>query len=266
MNEPRFQVPELDPELQSSLSKIIDRKTYEGNDWELIILPRLIVYLRNLQQLAISDGEQFNDHPATIDLKKSITDLHSTILHRLNQTFKENPPFTILRIAEILCNPSSNGYNLVNNANLFKYFNSLSKLTLVSSNVSEYEPVSFGTNFTNTCGTPPVILSQSVNVQLVEIPWLKNKREQEDTKTAKSDLSLSPRRRKTEEDDDDNASSSEDIKRSRKNDDKPDSETEVLSLNEQSICLSQSSEGKTSPAKIDKLSISTLSDEMDDQV
>lgn len=259
MNEARFNVPELDPELQSSLTEIIELKTYEGNDWKLTILPRLITYLDKLQQLAITEGEQFNDHPATIDLKKSIADIYSTILRRLNQTFSEEPPFTIVRVAEIVCNPGSNGYNLVNNANLFKYFNSLSKLTLVSSNITEYEPVSFGSAPITTSGTPPVVLSQSVNVQLVEIPWLKKKGDQGDTQTAETDISLSPRRRKTDDDDDDNGSMSEDVKRPRRSEDKSDNDAEGLSLNEPSSPSNESSEGKTSPAKIDKLSISSSS-------
>ncbi|KAL6451629.1 hypothetical protein SBY92_002934 [Candida maltosa Xu316] len=88
-----------------------------------------------------------------------------------------SPPFTIHRIAEIVLDPNGQGYNLTNNAQFLKYFNSLKKVFIVSSTVAEFPAVELPNKDEDV--TVPTIGPIANNVTLVEIPWLKKDKETE---------------------------------------------------------------------------------------
>ncbi|KAK6456009.1 uncharacterized protein RJT20DRAFT_5415 [Scheffersomyces xylosifermentans] len=193
-------IPELDVELEATLQHIVETRTFdpdtEPEKWSKTILPAIITRLNLISEIASSQGEQFNTRPEGVDLPSAISSTNSRIVRQLQQAFVEHPPFTIVRIAEILLNPKQEGYDLVNNSQILKYFNSLAKIVFVSSSITDFPPTTFS-NVNGKVEEPsnevvePVITSQTlVNIPLVAIPWLseaKNVKEEtkngEDTNT-----------------------------------------------------------------------------------
>ncbi|RCK65225.1 hypothetical protein Cantr_03528 [Candida viswanathii] len=168
-----FELPELDSELKDELSLIIDNKTFDPSasklNWETGILPKLIGRLDQLSQLS-QQGNRYGK-PKDIDLPETIDKINETIKQHLASNMKESPPFTIYRIAEIILDPNNQGYNLIDNDQLFKYFNSLKKVFIVSSTVDEFPPVELSKEEEDDdTKTIPQVAN---NISLVEIPWLK---------------------------------------------------------------------------------------------
>lgn len=192
------QLPELESGFRGRLEKIIEDKCYDGEEWEEQLYPQVIARLNQLRQAATNETE--------------IEQVLNKILNHLARHFTKYPPFTIVRFAELLVELP---YKLNSVKNLLKYFNSLCRSILVCSNITEFAPVTFQ----NSKNAPiePVLMSQTINVSLVEIPWLKKDDKSVDTpKQPLLEIPLSPRRRREDEEEDE-----EDSKRPKHDSDSP---------------------------------------------
>ena len=195
-----FELPQLDSELRTELEVIIQNKTFDESksqlQWNDGILPKLITRLNELAALS-KDGDRFGN-PKGIDFIAEIGATNETITHHLAEQMSSSPPFTIHRLAELIVDPNSQGYTITNNDQLFKYFNSLKKVCIVSSRISEFPPVRIG-NETNGHDKKESIGLVAENVSLVEIPWLKTSKKDEVTHATINDSP--PLKRKGEEED-----------------------------------------------------------------
>lgn len=167
-----LEIPELDPELKTELTNIIDNKTFCPSksklNWETGILPKLITRLDQLSELS-QQGNQFGK-PKNVDLPETIKKINETIKKHLVTSKTISPPFTIYRIAEMIMDPNSQGYNLIDNDQLLKYFNSLKKVFIVSSTVAEFPPVELCNEVTEEESKSTRRVAN--NISLIEIPWL----------------------------------------------------------------------------------------------
>ncbi|ABN64713.2 predicted protein [Scheffersomyces stipitis CBS 6054] len=208
-------IPALDVELDTSLHDIVVAQKYDPNSdsghWLNVILPKIIARLDLIAEIATSQGETYSVRPEGVDLHACISGNHRRIVTHLQQHFSTSPPFTIVRIAEILVDATKEGYDLFNNVQIFKYFNSLLKLVNVSSSVNDFPATTFSGDINgngNGNGTThddhdhidkqivePVITSQSLgNIPLVKIPWLS-----EAKTTRKDDTTVDPENTTVEE-------------------------------------------------------------------
>ncbi|KAK6203583.1 uncharacterized protein RJT21DRAFT_28473 [Scheffersomyces amazonensis] len=195
-----LEIPELDQELQKLLQEIVTKKYYaiettEDKEKWLKILPKLNERLETIANVSRDHGEQFGKRPEGVDLIKRIQSIKDRVLQHLNYNFPKYPPFTIYRLSEILVNSSREGYDLIDNVHILKYFNSLAKLIFVSTDVSEFPITTFSLGSTVSNDelqvVEPIITSQSsINIPLVEIPWLKEKEEKEEKSIPSSDISI----------------------------------------------------------------------------
>lgn len=184
-----FEIPELDSELKDELNIVVINKTYYPSksnlSWETGILPKLIARLDQLCRLS-QQGERFGK-PKGVDLPETINKINETIKKHLVSNLTSSPPFTIYRIAEMIIDPDNQGYNLIDNNQLFKYFNSLKKVFIVSSSVEDFPPVELTTESGTNEDTKP-IRQIANNISLVEIPWLANNTKEIKTTQKRKDL------------------------------------------------------------------------------
>lgn len=87
------------------------------------------------------------------------SELQKKILAHIEGSFKDSPPFTVVRMAEIITRPQEEGYS---RKNVAKWMRLMARLALVELSVAEYPQVSFG-------GSPDAL----ADMKLVEIPWAK---------------------------------------------------------------------------------------------
>ncbi|KAK6462052.1 hypothetical protein DFJ63DRAFT_139519 [Scheffersomyces coipomensis] len=190
-------IPHLDPDLESQLREIVVQKQYvidktdNSNRWTSTISPKLVYRLNDIVEISTNEGEQFSQRPEGVDLIRAIQSIQDRIIAHLQDNFPTNPPFTIHRISEILLDSKKEGYDLINNVQILKYFNSISKLILVSTDVSDFPPTTFSEKSiikSDVEVVEPIITSQasSISIPLVEIPWLKD----ENDGIKSSDISL----------------------------------------------------------------------------
>lgn len=169
-----FELPKLDSELENELQIIIQNKTFDASksqlQWSDGILPKLITRLNELAALS-KDGERFGN-PKGIDFITEIEATNETITNHLANQMCLSPPFTIYRLAELIADPNNQGYCITNNEQLFKYFNSLKQVCIVSSSVSEFPPVKNADEINGNDKKESFGLVAE-NMSLVEIPWLK---------------------------------------------------------------------------------------------
>lgn len=166
-------LPELDPEVKAFLTDVAVNRNYEIDSirWKAI-LPKLTDRLSTIVSIA-KTGDQYGTRPVGVNLPEAIEKKYKRIESHIEANFTELPPFTIPRLAEILLDPAAEGYDLVNNIQILKYFNSLARLVLVSSVILDYPPTTF-TNGNDATIVEQVMTSQTaVSIPMVEIPWLK---------------------------------------------------------------------------------------------
>lgn len=149
-------------------------------DWKLL-LPKVTTRICNINAKS----------PATTtpdDITKQIEVAKQRISNRLLQ-FPVEPPFTIVRLAELLLAPEEFGYPLTTPQHVLKYFNALSRLVCVSSTVLDFPQPTFHdpkleSSKTSTVTVPTIkmpagpgtsMMAEEVTVQMVEIPWLQKK-------------------------------------------------------------------------------------------
>ncbi|ODV67552.1 hypothetical protein HYPBUDRAFT_152452 [Hyphopichia burtonii NRRL Y-1933] len=168
-------IPPLDPDLEKFLTKIVESKQYvprSSLEWGQDILPRIIARIESMSS-ASQNGEKYAPRPEGINLPESIMKSKDKIVRNLQGDFGESPPFTIQRISELLIDPKGQGYILDNNVQLFKYFNSLTKLFVVSSSIIDFPPPTFETNKKKD---PSLVLNGTEklpeSISLIKIPWL----------------------------------------------------------------------------------------------
>lgn len=158
-------VPEMDARLRDALQEIIISKHYPDVKTWPDTRRRLAFHLKQLAEVAVS-GEKHSARPEGVDLPASIAELSRRIVTRLETTFRDVPPFTIVRVAELLVSPSQQGYSLKNNVLMYKFFNSCRKCFTVSSTTADFPLPKFLGDTSNDPTNVP-------DIPLVSIPWLK---------------------------------------------------------------------------------------------
>lgn len=134
-------IPPLDPKLSESLQKIISQKYPSSSDvqaWSKFIVHKIISRIECISDIANELDDKYDIRTEGINVPKSINDSKLIIVKSISDKFMSCPPFTIQRIAELLADPSHQGYKLTNNTEIFKYVNALRKLFLVSSNTDHF--------------------------------------------------------------------------------------------------------------------------------
>jgi hypothetical protein len=138
-------IPSLDEELSRPLQEIVeDRKfdKYKDDLWKKELLPKIISRLDLIVEMS-KTGEQYGKRPQGVELHKAISDANVKICRHIEETFQNGPPYTILRLAELLLDSGREGYHLINNVEILKYLNSLCKVVLVSSEILDFPPTTF---------------------------------------------------------------------------------------------------------------------------
>ncbi|CAH6721779.1 hypothetical protein CLIB1444_07S02256 [[Candida] jaroonii] len=142
--------------LESSLQKIIQDRYYKQSNWSEI-LPLIITKL-----------QQYESYE---EIKPQVIKL----VDHLNNYFHESPPFTILRLSELLIDPTKQGYKLDNERNIKKYINSLSSVIVVSSTVKDFPDPEPKTD----------VKEPYEDIPLIKIPWLEEAKAKEKAKKLK---------------------------------------------------------------------------------
>lgn len=206
------EVPQLDTEFRQVLEKIVEEKVYNGEDWREKFYPKVVERLNQLQ-LVGKDNDKINER-------------NKKILNELNSKFRIHPPFTVLRLFELLL---ESPFVLDSIENLLKYHNSLCKTIMVSSNITDFPPVT--SKKSSRTSLNPGFANTSFEVRLVEIPWLKDKLANKAILPSGPDILLSPRRRRDDDDDEDtDEEQEEDSKRPKHDKDLPKMKSIVSSI------------------------------------
>lgn len=171
----------MDPQLALSLNAIT--KTHQLNEDWTILSPKIIT---RIKQCAIPDPHLGKQDPILLEL---IHQKRDSITRKLDRSFTSSPPFTLVRLAELLENPEATGYPLSSTQHILKFFNALSRLVCVSSNIDEFPPTTFLAKKpqqpepetmnmlkldAEASDKPLPSLPANIHVNMVEIPWLKN--------------------------------------------------------------------------------------------
>lgn len=146
---------QLDSELQGYLNAVRSELLVSPSTWRELILPGVIERMNEIKDVALEHGES---HNKGIDLKAQIAISNDDVIRSLRDQFVKNPPFTVVRLAELLCDPPGNGYDLQTNVSVLKFYNSVTKLVGVCSHMK---------------GSVRASISDEKLAILVEIPWLK---------------------------------------------------------------------------------------------
>jgi hypothetical protein len=206
------EVPQLDAEFRRLLEKIVKEKVYDGEDWREKFYPKVVERLNQLQLVG-------KDNDKIIERNKKI-------LNELNSKFRMHPPFTVLRFFELLL---ESPFVLNSIENLLKYHNSLCKTIMVSSNITDFPPVTSEKPLRTSLN--PGSSCSSFEVRLVEIPWLKDKLVNKAIFSSGPDILLSPRRRRDDDEDEDaDEEQEEDSKRPKHDKDLPKMKSIVSSI------------------------------------
>lgn len=145
-------LPSLDQELSKPLLEIVHNRKHDkyiNSRWSEGVLPRILSRLDVIVEISKA-GEQYGKRPKGVDLHSAIAEVKDTISQHLSETFQNSPPYTIVRLGELLLDPDREGYYLVNNVEILKYLNSLAKVVLVSSEIVDYPPITFLTELEST--------------------------------------------------------------------------------------------------------------------
>ncbi|KAG7194108.1 uncharacterized protein KQ657_004816 [Scheffersomyces spartinae] len=183
--------PSLDADVNAFITEIATNKHVPkemGSLWQDKYLPGILQWLDELVikgTTAPHDNDD-NDDKLFIFIEDTRgTNVPSEIIYQskkiklqLEMHFTRNPPFTLLRICELVADPIKAGYD-INKGNLviLKFFNSLAKLVVVSSTLNDFPPETFSALSTNGDATSITNLSngidkESSSVTMVRIPWL----------------------------------------------------------------------------------------------
>lgn len=161
-------IPAINEELEKSLGRIIEENDFQECDrkeWEEQMFPEIIQRVENLSRVGREMGNGEKNAP------QELLDEIEHSKQRFERTFKEKfahePPFTIIRLAELLLQPREEGYDLIDCKHIFKYLKALAKTVLVSSSV-----FCFPGRTTITSEIPESDVSP--NVRFEEITWLNN--------------------------------------------------------------------------------------------
>lgn len=155
MTTTTIQAPPLENTLAEPLKDIIECKHYyalKHENWPHGLLPQIKARLETIIELI----------PDTQENEQLITKGNKLLRH-LEANFSQSPPFSILRMAEVLYDPSKEGYKLNSIANILKYLSSLSKIILVISCVEDFPEPDF---------KPEAVENVQEDIPLIKIPWL----------------------------------------------------------------------------------------------
>lgn len=129
-------IPAITEELAKPLRRIIDENDFQDcnrKEWEEQMLPEIIRRVEELSEAGREMGN--NEHNAPHELLDDIEQLKQKFGRTLKEKFLHEPPFTIIRLAELLLQPREEGYDLVDCKHVLKYLKALTKSVLISSSV-----------------------------------------------------------------------------------------------------------------------------------
>lgn len=155
-------IAKLHDTLALPLLQIIEAKHYyplKHQSWSQDLFPQIKHRISTIIDLIPNP----NDPNDPNEVYKDTTEKATKIIKHLDTHFKHSPPFSILRLAEILYDPVREGYNLDTVIGVLKYLNSLSKIVLVTSSIEKFPEPRLKDE------QDP---QQVEDVPLVKIPWL----------------------------------------------------------------------------------------------
>lgn len=182
----------IDPELSVALDSI--KTDHHLNNLEISwgsLVPKIVA--RILEIAAIQSTGHSTSHSITtseVAVTLQIQEAKTNVISKLTRRFSTCPPFTVVRLAEILSAPKESGYPLTNELLILKFFNALSRLICVSSTVGEYPRATFQDKPLRVVAGPgsevngeEIVInrigqnaaSTDLHIHMVEIPWLKKK-------------------------------------------------------------------------------------------
>ncbi|EGV61398.1 hypothetical protein CANTEDRAFT_114872 [Yamadazyma tenuis ATCC 10573] len=88
------------------------------------------------------------------------------IIQHLQVNFETSPPFSVLRMAEVLYDPKHEGYDLGSVENVSKYLHALARIVFVSSSVDDFPAPTFADGAPDDHGDP-----KDDTIPLIRIPW-----------------------------------------------------------------------------------------------
>ncbi|KAL7665977.1 hypothetical protein ABC855_g1570 [[Candida] zeylanoides] len=197
---------EPDPHLAEVLKEIVATHKPEvaGDEWRAV-LPSLVARINAIAATALETGATASanapiataapsaasattDTPSHFANPKSVLEQISVksqkMCSRLESEFPRTPPFTVVRLAELVLSPEKSGYPLTSPPNILKFFNALSRLLCVSSTISDFPPVRFlPVDPSGPIAERLIVSSQQrlngasqladLRIHLMEIPWLR---------------------------------------------------------------------------------------------
>lgn len=153
--------------LESTLKQIIQDKYYKQSNW-----PEILPLITAKLQLY----ETYEETKPKV----------AKLVDHLNNYFQKSPPFTILRLSELLIDPTKQGYKLDNEKNIKKYLNSLSSVIVVSSTVKDFPEPELKID----------VKEPYEDIPLIKIPWLEEaKAKEKANKLNKTNKVLTPDKR-----------------------------------------------------------------------
>lgn len=156
-----------DGNARSVLHDILKQKRYnkENNEWVTVILPNVMALIDALTEVA---NRIYISDKTDQEILKELINLKVKISERLLERFSKEPPFTILRLAELLYRPLEEGYKIDGIEGIIKYFHAILKVISVTHSVLEGSVAYVDDTKDAKCER------YSMEISLVEIPWLKD--------------------------------------------------------------------------------------------
>lgn len=150
----------IESDLDASLTRIVEEKHYNketNKPWEEI-LTGIVERITKIAQ--------------SVD-KLDIHTKSDKITNHLKDNFTHSPPFSVLRLAEVVLDPKKCGYDVHLESGIEKLMNALVRITLVSSSIDDFPAPTFEDE-----------IQQSDDIPLVKILWLSDikKRDKEESK------------------------------------------------------------------------------------
>lgn len=168
----------LDNKLAITILSIVKNKFYDptrDETWEHIH-PMIIDHIENL----FDDKAMHEDNLKNGDsnVESEINNFANLIKKQCKLYFQKDPPFTILRICELLSQPEKEGYKFNNTKDLIKYMAALWKLFNVTLSVNRFPRPTFEAQSQTKVDNDAI--------KMIRIPWL------EETRNNSSSSSQSP--------------------------------------------------------------------------
>lgn len=176
-------MPELANDVSTFITQTVSTKrvpTELGSLWQDKYLPGILKWLDELVKKGTERDKEdllfaFTEDARGINVPTEIKHQSKKIRLQLGMHFARNPPFTLLRICELVADPAKAGYDISRgNAVILKFFNSFAKLVVVSSSLGDFPQETFSatSNGNNKANFSNGKDKDTSSVAMVRIPWL----------------------------------------------------------------------------------------------